>query len=46
MNSFVASGNQYYQLISFFRLKDRISFVAEKRRAGVRVAANKFSTAS
>lgn len=26
----VASGNQYYQLISFFpELKDRISFVAE-----------------
>lgn len=31
----VASGNQYYQLISFFpEIANEIAFVAEKRRLG------------
>ena len=42
----VASGNQYYQLISFFpELKDRISFVAENG-ALCSITGNTFSTAN
>ena len=42
----VASGNQYYQLISFFpELKDQISFVAETARWSS-ITANRFSTAN
>lgn len=40
----VASGNQYYQLISFFpELKDEISFVAEMARWCMNMASSCFT---